>query len=346
MQVKNLAIVLVFGGRSVEHDVSILTGLHAARHVLEGTRVYLVYMDRDNRFWLAKNLDRLSHRRWCWARMRDKVDVVLNCCHGGVGEAGELAALLKVYGIPFTSSEPESASKMMSKSTTRSVIDGSSLPTISWKSMRDIPQDIVGISDILPQIVKPDLLGSSIGVSVIRDVAQFEPAVQLAMSFGRMVVVERFLEGAVEVNCAAFRCGSEVLTSECEEVSSMSDKLLTFNDKYLGPAPQFKGKSGKVNTHPLSDKIKELTRKAYELFGASGIVRCDFLIHEGEIYLNEINSVPGFLSYHLFLRAGIPYGMLIDMVCRQAISDFRAKQDFVTEFSSSILEINRSLVDN
>jgi len=349
---KNL--VIVFGGRSVEHDVSILTGLHAAKNVCDGVSVYLVYLDRDNKFWLAKNLNRLCHRscwfadgRLCYGKRQVKVDVVLNCCHGGIGEAGELAAMMKVVDIPITSSETESALKMMSKSTTRKILGDSDTNTIDCICMCDIPQDIVDMRDKLPLIIKPDSLGSSIGISVAKNLEELKNAIDLAFMFDKKIVIEKFLEGAIEINCAAFKYGDEIVVSECELVEK--DEILGFSDKYLGESPQFvkKQSQSKPNTKDehLFDRIKGLVRQAYYLFDASGIVRCDFLVVGDSIYLNEINSVPGFLSYHLFMRSGIPYSVLIDMVCRQAILDFEKDNSLLTDFQSNIIQVNRALVD-
>ena len=337
-------IAIIFGGKSVEHEVSILTGLHAAKNVLEGVKVQLVYLDRDNKMWQAKSLDRLRAKKL----KKVDADVVLNCCHGGVGEAGELAAMLEVMGIPVTSSGVVAAKKMMSKAESRKILSENKAfiqpqyVVLSCIGMTDILQDIV--------VVKPDTLGSSIGVSVARDSAELRSAIELALSFDERVIVEEFLEGAVEVNCAAFRLGEDIIVSECEVIGDSMSGILGFSDKYLGEVPQFIIKKKTVEVpnpkyEKLFEQIKSLTRQAYELFEADGVVRCDFLVVGDKIYLNELNSVPGFLAYHLFMRAGIPYGVLIDMVCRQAIDKFKSRQNKVTKFQSNILENNRALVE-
>ena len=349
-------IAIIFGGRSVEHDVSILTGLHAARHVRDDVRVYLVYIDKQNRFWVAKNLKKLRVREChfsngylCVGRRRTKIDVALNCCHGGIGEGGELAVVVGVAGVPLVGPGYESARSMMSKVLTRKILQaaGFAQPQIYSDIMSDTLQDIVH-----SVIVKPDTLGSSIGISVVKSKDELDSAIELARSFDNSVIVEQFIEGALEVNCAAFQSNGEIILSECE-VMKKNEGLLGFDDKYLGEVPQFvrKGSGGKIAPAPIDpqlvpifDKIKELTKRAYELFGASGVVRCDFLVVGDEIYLNEINSVPGFLSYHLFIRAGIPYGVLIDMLCREAITKHANRRTLVTEFPSTVLEVNRLLV--
>lgn len=397
MSIKNL--VVTYGGRSAEHDVSILSGLHASRHVLGGARVHLVYLDRDNVMWVGAGLGNLDfytpknkkkfrgvshawfsdgylYKRALLGRVKRvcKVDVVLNLCHGGVGEAGELASYLEMVNIPITSSQVLGAKKMMSKILTREILVGEDWAQPEYTSIScslpDVfPQDIVdadnntsqewggmyGILSKFPLIVKPDTLGSSIGISIARDVRELREAVELALLFDGNMIVEEFLEGAIEVNCAGFKFHDDVLVSECEVVNKDGGSLFDFEKKYLGPAPQMGKKHGQEEEideglKPIFDEIKNLTRRAYELFGASGVVRCDFLVKFDDqklprIYLNELNSVPGFLAYHLFHRAGMPYGVLIDMVSRQAIDEYKKRTKFEVRFPSEILKNNRTLVE-
>ena len=94
---------------------------------------------------------------------------------------------------------------------------------------------------------------------------------------------------------------------------------------------------------PHENEVKNLTKTAYDLFNARGVVRADFLIANDKVYLNEINTVPGFLSYHLWMKTGLPYGTLIDMLVEQAKKD--AQKTEITEFPSEILKKNKKLVD-
>jgi len=388
-------IAIVFGGKSVEHDVSILTGLHAARHVMDGVNVHLVYLTRENCFLVGHCLSNPNYYingrgKVHKAFFRDgrlfrtggirgevevsKIDCIVNCCHGGVGENGDLAGYFKVLGIPITSSDAFSAAKVMSKSFTREILASSKgkerflQPKFVTLRRSDFVGDIgKNISEIvkkigLPAIVKPDTLGSSIGISVVKDMVELESAIGVAFTMDDVVVVEQFLDNAAEINCAAFKSGEKIYVSVCEKIDK-EKSFLDFDNKYMQEggfvAKKSGGKQGEREEviEPrfanVYKEIQSMTKRAYDLFGLKGVVRFDYLVtgigdvenqdKNIKIYLNEANSVPGFLSYHLWHRAGMPYGLLIDKLVKHAVVD--GGKDFTTKFKSDILLKNRGLVE-
>jgi len=355
---KNVAII--YGGRSVEHDISILTALHAKKHVSEDVNVILVYLTRENKMVVGRCLENIDFYidgkgrvKDCWFRdsklfigkRSAKIDVVINCCHGGVGERGEVAAMLNVSGIPITSSNFFAAGKMMSKTATRDIL-------LKNKFLQP-KYSISGKNISFPVIVKPDGLGSSIGINIANNEEELKSAIELALNLDNKVIVEEYLQNAMEINCSAFRLKEKIWVSECEVVNEDNEGLFDFATKYLNSGSGFIKKSGKdepeidEKLNKVFDEIKKQTQNAYEIFNASGVVRADFLVvgypERPRIYLNEINTVPGFLSYHMWMRAGIPYTALLDMVIKQAISEL--KMEKITVYKSDILEKNRKLVD-
>lgn len=383
---KNL--VIIFGGRSVEHDISILTGLHAARHIVDGYTVHLVYLTHENRFVMGKRLGELEFytakkkkASECYFRRGNlykktafgqkkvcSVHSVINCCHGGIGEDGRLSALLDIEGVPITSCDYTTAATLMSKLATRNTLNANSdFPQPKYLKIRGdkwtknsggVVEKIV--KDIgFPAIIKPDKLGSSIGISVVKDCKQLDEAIELASTFGSCVIAEEFIQNAIEINCAAFRYGGKTWVSKCEKMNVCGDvgadgnqpAFLDFEKKYLDSSSGFIKKTSdeKEEETPeiaaIMDKIQRMTKTAYNLFEARGVVRCDFLVNptEPRIILNEINTVPGFLSYHMWQWTGIPYGALLDMLVKQSLLD--SKTDNVTVYQSDILEKNKSLVE-
>ena len=411
---KNL--VIIFGGTSVEHDISILTALHAAHNVVGGARVHFVYITKKGRMVVGRSLadidyfisgakgrvrecrfengtlyvkGRLGQRRLC------RVDVVLNCCHGGPGENGQLAALLDMADVPMVGCDTHSASVLMSKITTREklVFHGFAQPKFiqcSRKHYLKNPEACVeSICSTIPfpLIIKPNTLGSSIGIAIAKTREELAQALELAFSFDSKVIVEDYLDVFFEVNCSAFLHNDKIWVSKCEDISSSSmpdttpdvvakdkvtceiiadltakykNEFLKFEDKYLRSArPVLKKSLGEGNEvvepykQRIFEQIQDLMHKAYELFGCSGVVRGDFLVvkkdnsegAEYEIYLNEINTVPGFLAYHLWIKSGVPYGVLIDMLVKQAIAQHKDKAQEITYFPSTVLEQNRSLAE-
>jgi len=346
---KNIAVI--FGGRSVEHDISILTGLHAAMH-LENARVHYVYLNRENKMFTGGHLADIDYylmnlkpakRCWfangclCRGVRKTKIDAVVNCCHSGVGENGELAAYFKVVGVPITSCDYISAANMQSKIRTREILSEAGF---------EQPKYVVGgeACDIdFPVIVKPDTLGSSIGISIARNEEELKNALDLVFELDNRAIVEEYFEGITEVNCSAMRALGEVKVSACEEINSKRE-FLDYEGKYLDATSGFIKKGKETAEQKDYSQIQELTRRAYELFGASGVVRADFIIHGDKVYLNEINTVPGFLSYHLWARAGIPYGLLLHLMIKQAIAAAESTKSLKTVFQSDILVKNRGLI--
>jgi len=349
-------IGVIFGGRSVEHDISILTALHAMRHISESVKVKPIYLTRDNKMVTGealKNLDfyikgKGKTKPW----KGDGVDVILNCCHGGVGEGGELAAYMKVIDIPVTSADMQSATLVQNKLATREFLAQSEFDQPKFEGI-DITKDSKITLDY-PLIVKPNTLGSSIGITVARNESELRNAVTVAQTLDSTVIVEEYLEDTIEVNCSAFYSLDRTWVSKCELLDK--DKtILDFDKKYIEPSG-FVKKSGDEDEYDENEKkyekvfakVQELTAQAYELFGLRGVVRADFLIQNAEtdnprVVLNEINSIPGFLAYHLWARTGFPYGVLIDLLCKQAIREHEQCK-LTTEFKSEILEINKGLV--
>jgi len=320
-------IVVIFGGRTVEHDISILTGLHAAKHVT-GHKVLRVYLTKDNVMTMygKKKPIYFSSGK---LNNKIKIDCVINCCHGGVGEGGELAGYFETAGIPITSCNPYTAHILQSKTKTREVLSSNEFiqPEIN-------PENF-------PMIVKPDSLGSSIGISVAKDEYELNRAIDLAKSMDNEIIIEEYLKIDHEINCSAMRVGGEIVVSDCEEIKN-DKNFLDYNTKYLDSSSGFIKKGGKKTKIPHEKEIKELTKKAYELFNCQGVIRADFIISNNLIHLNEINTVPGFLAYHLWARSGVPYGVLLNDLINESIAN--AKKTVITEFKSDILSANSHLL--
>ena len=340
-------IMVIYGGQSPEHDVSILTGLHLAKHVTEDYKVTLVYLTRDNQFVCGSSkIDDYISGKAAKAkpfRAWDKVSCVVNCCHGGVGENGALAAMMQIYHLPITSCDPVSAWQQQSKIQTRQMLTAVGFVQPKFQVVKSLDLDKIRLP--LPLVVKPEMLGSSIGVAVVKNKEELFEAVKTALQMGERVIVEEYITDMREVNVAVMRHHGEIITSGLELVAS--DQFFSFQEKYFNTDSGFIKKSG---TSPdaeflqkIAPQITALATKAYQLFGAKGVVRADFMVKGEQIILNEMNTVPGFMAYHLWLKQGVPYGVVIDDLVKEAIAE-QNKPPFVTRFDSDILQRNRQLV--
>ena len=154
----------------------------------------------------------------------------------------------------------------------------------------------IGSKVSYPLVVKPSNLGSSIGISVCKTEGELDNALMLAFEFDKKVVIERFVENLKEFNCACFCYKGNFYPSKVNEVTNKSE-IYTFEDKYLSENAKNQEADKK-----LSKKIQTLTEKVYKLFDCKGVVRVDFLFDEkaNELYVNEINSIPGSLAFYLY----------------------------------------------
>lgn len=343
-----LKIGVIYGGNSTEHDVSILTGLHLAKHVTEAYQVVLIYLTRDNRavvgsrkiddYINGKAAKNRPFRGW------DKLACVVNCCHGGAGEDGTLAAALQLHHIPVTSCDAVAGWLQQSKIATRQILTAAGF--LQPKFQVITTNDIAQIKIPLPLVVKPDLQGSSIGISVARTQEELQTAVDTALKLGSRAIVEELIADMREVNVAVMRENGNVITSALEVVGG--EKFFSFDEKYFNTNSGFVKKSGQspddAFLSQIESQIKTLATRAYQLFDSCGVVRVDFIVQGEKIFLNEINTVPGFMAYHLWLKAQIPYGVVIDNLIQDAIARQQKKQQFITRFDSDILIKNRQLV--
>lgn len=311
--------LILYGGKSVEHDISIITALQVQR-ALSGMEEFLpIYIDKSGNWWTAENLaeqsiyadfNRLAKKKCQVSFLLGKnillkkkggkfiefvsVSAVLNCCHGNVGEDGAVAGILKACDIPHTSASTLSASLCMNKGLFKDVLKANDIPTPEYIYFDK--ENIKTKKIKLPVVVKPCSLGSSIGVSKCTNFDELSKAIDLAFNFDNYVIVEKLVENLREFNCACLMYKDEFLLSNVTEVEN-DGKIFSFDDKYLSATSK-----NKETASVLARKIKNLTLKVYKLFSLSGIVRIDFLYDEkkDELYVNEINTIPGSLAFYLF----------------------------------------------
>jgi len=365
-----MKVDIFYGGESPEHEVSILTALHTAKHVSREHSVRLCYISQEGILYKSRLFGRLSKyefyrkargktgsinifnsaiENWYVTKVGGGSKAVLNLCHGGAGEGGGLAGMCETFNIPITSCGSIAAQTLQSKSRTREILKQNGYAQPSWvvaSSKQEFAKEMLGDLDF-PLIVKPDTLGSSIGISVVHNDEDLQKAITLASLLDERILIEEFIEGCEEINCACFLYGDAYIISGIEVIKK-SGEMLDFGDKYLDQGSGFIKKQGGKKSeqeHRLEKEIKEFTQKAYELFGCSGVVRADFLIKGDTIYLNEMNTVPGFMAYHLFQKIGLPYTTLIDMVLAESLDKNTKKRSTgpLKAFKSDVLEKNRTL---
>lgn len=321
-----MVVAVFFGGRSCEHDVSVITGLQAIK-LLHGYDVVPVYIDREGKWMLPATLDPAAYRgrvkgRPLYLRPGDpylyagrgrrwkKADVALLCVHGAGGEDGCLQGILESSGVAYTGSGVGASAIGMDKRASKKMFAFAGLNVVEYTEAEraEYESGLLGIiarADEIGRdvIVKPASLGSSIGISLASDHRALIAALSVAFAWDNAVVIERALKDYIELNCAVYLDGEKTVVSKPERPLGR-DAFLSFADKYERGA--FGG--GQTRQFPadispeLTDEVQKSARVAYEAVGASGIARVDFLYDgaEKKLYVNEINTVPGSLALYLF----------------------------------------------
>lgn len=356
MKEKNIAIM--FGGRSTEHDISILSALQAYNAInKQKYNVLPIYISKSGKWFLIKDFSSTTpfkefnekkHRRvfllngdntlYSDGVLRKKIaslDCALCVLHGFGGEDGTLQGVLETSFVPYTSGDILSLASTLDKARMKEVFKANSFPITDYIVLNSI-EEMSKMKLDYPVIVKPNSLGSSIGIKVCRNKKELGCALAVAFQFDEKVVVERVVENLVEYNCAAYGYKQKVVLSKIERPLKEGE-ILSFEDKYVS-----KGKS-KANSKreipakiskELESEIFNLTKKTFLAFNLSGVVRCDFLYDGEKLYINEVNSIPGSLANYLFDK---PFSALIDNLIEIAIIKSKDKQSKTHTFSSSVL---------
>jgi D-alanine-D-alanine ligase len=267
-----------------------------------------------------------------------KISTAINCLHGERGEDGSLAGLLNMCEIPLASPALLPSAVSMDKCFTKTVMQGlkiKTLPYVSVTANSELKE--IGKKLEFPVIIKPATLGSSVGISKASDIESLERGVNNALRFGEKVIIEPLLTGHKEINCAVYSKGEKVVVSECEQPVGKGE-FLSFSDKYAGGKRIFPANLPKQ----VSNKIKSITEKVYRALGFSGVIRIDYFVKGEEIFLNEINSVPGSLAFYLFSETLSGFSKMLDEMIIEADRRYSIATTINRTYSSKILDFGGS----
>lgn len=343
-------VALIFGGRSIEKDISIITAVQAYPHfdkrLFDVTPVYMFdgdfYMGNMSALSAFTPFNPTAHTKiflygGCFFSMKKskmiksfKPDVAVICCHGGEGENGVLQALLEYNCIPYTSPGVLQSSVCMDKAVSKELFENMLLNIIQNmvvyrdEFLSDKGKTVFHLESFLtyPLIIKPARLGSSIGIGVANNADELLEGLNVASEFDDKIIVEQKLVDFYEVNCAAFRDGDNVIISETEQPVS-SHNFLTFDDKYSTGKMSGGGRIMPASVGQLLNSVvKANTERIYRELDLNGVVRIDYLVDKtrNKVYVNEINTVPGSLAYYLFEPLGLKYEDILEKVINTSIA--------------------------
>lgn len=327
-------VAVLFGGRSCENEISVLTGVfvmklldrekytpipvyvHTDGGMYTSPKMFDLNVFREKKYDIFERIFFEGNTLYALRAERKKIkkiariDVALNCCHGGLGEGGGVSALMEWNGIPFASPDIASSAVFMDKSLTKLIADALSIPTVDYIRANERDYEKRGAFLLkrietrlkYPVVVKPAHLGSSIGITVAKDEEEVKKGLETAFSLDDRVIIEKFLFDKKDVNCAAYLLHGEIVVSEPE--AAFGEGFYSFEEKYvkrsLDGENGGKGGGRSALSRELREKIRSYTKTLYKRMDMRGVVRMDYLVSGKEVYLCEVNTVPGSLAYYLF----------------------------------------------
>lgn len=368
-------VCVMFGGVSAEHEVSVISGLQVLENIdKDKYQPFAVYHTKNGHFsyypGLIKRKDFKKIKPVSVQFGKDTrgtffvtegllpqkqyLDCVYLAFHGGNGESGPIQGFLEVLGVPFTSSTLEASVITMNKSLTHQVLRENGLPVV--KSISLLSREIIADSQKLaekiietlglPVIVKPVHLGSSIGISIVRSSVELEKKLLEAAYIDTEILVEELLTDFTEYNCSVRSIDGKVETSEIERPIS-HDEILSFADKYQRGGNK-KGGSGMASlqrelpakmSEELQTRLEETAKKVFIACRCKGMVRIDFMVKkDGQVFVTEINPIPGSMSFYLWEASGITFSQQITDLIEQGIKDYEVLKSKKIDYETDIVE--------
>jgi D-alanine-D-alanine ligase len=384
-------VAVIFGGRSAEHDVSIVTALASIIKPLELTKKYrveAVYVAKNGAWYWdekLKNIELFSsggiqeftHRHQpasiqfdggmtlvkasgiAGRKQTRKIDIVFPAMHGTYGEDGALMGLLDMAGIPYVGCGVSAAAVAMDKVLAKQVAVANGIAVSKFLAFtkadleRQPGSAVQSIVKALayPLFVKPAHLGSSIGITRVATDTELRHALEVAAHYDDKVIVEEAVNNLIEVTLPIMG-NDRPQPALLERPMTEAEDFFDFDTKYIGNGKGGGKKGGGKGANagysevpakleqPLYDKAEKLGLEVYKTFGCSGIARVDMLIDQktGEVYLNEINPLPGSLYAHNWNRAGVSSVDLVQKLIAYAKERHTQRQALNTSFSTNFLQ--------
>lgn len=287
-----------------------------------------------------------------------KLDVVIPVLHGSNGEDGTFEGILDSIGIPYAGCDVLASANGMDKITMKMILQASGIPVVNyvwftdkeWSARRD---DI--IADIekrlnYPVIVKPANLGSSVGIGRARNREELLSRVDDARRYSSRIIVEHMVDNLQEINCSVLGDCDDYQTSVLEEPVK-SGEILSYQDKYMGGTKGAKGMQASAKRIPAelpadeTDKIQFYAGETFRVLSCHGVSRVDMIIDRDtrDIYVNEINTIPGSLSFYLWEASGITFDKLMERLVALALKRKREQSSKTVSYDQNIFSMGRGV---
>ena len=348
-----MKIAVIFGGVSTEHDVSIVSGTSVIKNLNKNKyEISPIYIDKSGNWFKytkdikeidilqlgkePKELEKIENIIECLK----KIDVIFPVLHGLGGEDGTIQGLFKLIGKPFVGCGVLASSVGMDKAYTKIILEKAKILQAKYIRIRRVKNSYKYINSNLdeeelelekiceiaekkikyPMFVKPSNSGSSVGINRVENTKEFISAIEYASQFDNSILIEEGINGR-EVECAVLG-NEEIIASTIGEIIP-ADKFYSYDAKYNNSESKVIIPANISNE--LSDRIKEIAKKAFKAIDGNGFARVDFFIQNetNDIYFNEINTIPGFTAISMYPKLmeniGIKYDELLDKLIELAL---------------------------
>ena len=324
MNNEKIKLGIIIGGKSVEHEISVISGLQtyfSVDHNKYDTTIF--YLDKNNHIYVSKELNSIETYKSNYINKEKEVfikninnqiyyqylnkpkksypiDIFIPVLHGYGTEDGTVVGFLDIYQAIYTCSDLIPSAIIQDKVATKAMLKLGNFPSvegivaIEGKTIEEVP---------FPAIVKPAYLGSSIGIKVVKN--------------------------------------NELITSTIEEVKH-DEEILSFSQKYEKSEGKMSGSPNRIIPASINEQLKEeiikISKELYRWFDLKGVVRIDYIydLDENKLYVNELNNIPGSLAFYLFEKEGIPFTKMIDILVTNAIIEKHNKDKKITTFESNV----------
>lgn len=340
---------VIFGGTSTEHNVSIVSGTSIIKNLnKEKYEIYPIYIDLKGE-WFKYTYNNEEFKAGDEIIGTEKIenivkylkelDIVFPVLHGLYGEDGTIQGMLELLKIPYVGTKVLGSSICMDKAYAKVIFDKANISQAEYIYIRkyndkyiyiekDFTEEILDINRIIknvldkikfPMFVKPSNAGSSVGISKVENETELIKAIEYAGKFDNKILIEEGIQGR-EVECAVF--GNEEVQTSCLGEILSADEFYSFNAKYQNQ----KSKTVIPADLPeeLSNKVRKIAKKAYKATDCKGLARVDFFVGDknNKIYINEINTIPGFTQISMYPKlweqTGVNYSDLLDKLIELA----------------------------
>lgn len=373
-----LNIGVIFGGNSLEHELSILTAVQAMDNIdKERYEVVPIYIAKDltiyaggmlryidsfkdfhliNRYATKVNIVNkkgkfILETTGLIRREYKEIHLAFPMVHGKNTEDGAIVGYLETLGIPVIGSDIYSSAACQDKVFTKEILRANNLPTIDYVDFTDIDykmdkEDIFKQIDKLtyPLIIKPARLGSSIGIEVVNRKEELESSIDKVLLNDERALVEEYIANRREFNMSVLLSKGKLIGSVIEEIEKESP--CSYYDKYHKDEDDSKEEDSFKRTYPanisksLAEEIEKTSKKAYKALALSGVAKIDYIYDQKEkkLYINEINTIPNFFSHHLFDDKNIDYRELLGIMIKEAIDKVNKKDTMIKTINDKMFK--------